>query len=569
MDGLHLSTVFNQDDWHWIESERRAELIEQLLGVGTALSGSYDLGELLNLILQKSREITCSDAGSVYLLERRDETHMLLFKVAQNDSLPTASFREFAMPITPKSLAGYVAITGESLNLPDAYNLPPEVPYRLDRNFDRDFSYRTCSVLVLPMQNQNGQIIGVLQLLNRKVRPEAVITSKNALLVTQPYSQSEERIVRSLASMAAISIERNHLQESIENLFEGFVKASVQLIEARDPITSGHSERVAKLTVTLSKEVNAVTTGPMRSIQLSDRQIQQILYASLLHDFGKLGVPEAILQKRKKLYPEQLEVIRHRFALAQRTLEMECAQAKFKYLLDHPTHGGDCAARTLRDRHDRECPHCHQLEQLDTQVTQTIEQLNSYWELLLKVNEPELWENHESEVLPPEVEEQLRAISEYTYLDVDGQIKPLVSSEEMAQLMITKGNLTPAERLAIQAHVTHSYEFLKRLPWTPHLQDIPIIAYGHHEKLDGSGYPRGLKQPDIPIQTQIITVADIYDALAAPDRPYKDAFPVETVLKIMRKEAAANKINRDLVDLFEQCQVYQVIGYSLPLLDEE
>jgi len=160
------------------------------------------------------------------------------------------------------------------------------------------------------------------------------------------------------------------------------------------------------------------------------------------------------------------------------------------------------------------------------------------------------------------------AISEYSYLDVDGQLKPLVSPEEIAQLMITKGNLTPAERSYVEAHVTHSYEFLKRIPWTPHLQDIPIIAYGHHEKLDGSGYPRGLTQPDIPIQTQIITVADIYDALAASDRPYKDAFPVETVLTIMRKEAAANKINRDLLELFEQRQVYQVIGHSLPLQDE-
>lgn len=555
MDELHLSTVFNQDDWHWIESERRAELIEQLLGVGTALTGSYNLGELLNLILQKSREITCSDAGSVYLLDRREETHMMLFKAAQNDSLPAASFREFAIPISLKSLAGYVAITGESLNLPDAYNLPPEVPYQLDRNFDRDFSYRTCSVLVLPMQNQNGQIIGVLQLLNRKVSPEAVITSKNALLVTQPYSKSEERIVRSLASMAAISIERNHLQESVENLFESFVKASIQLIEARDPITSGHSGRVAELAVRLSKEVNDVTTGPMRAIQLSEHQIKQIRYASLLHDFGKLGIPEGILQKRKKLYPEQLEVIRHRFALAKRTLEMECDRAKLKYLLARPN--------------TQDSSYGHQLAELDTQVSQTIEKLNYYWNVIIKVNEPEPWENISSEVLRPEIEEQLRTISQYTYKDVEGKLTPLISPEEMSQLMITQGNLMPDERSMIEAHVTYTYEFLKRIPWTTHLQDIPMIAYGHHEKLDGSGYPRGLKQPDILIQTQIITVADIYDALAAPDRPYKDAFPVEMVLEIMRKEAAANKINRDLLDLFEQRQVYQVIGHRLSLQDEE
>jgi HD-GYP domain-containing protein (c-di-GMP phosphodiesterase class II) len=538
-------------------SAERVELIEQLLAIGTALSSSNNLDDLLNLILSKSREITYSDAGSVYLIDRSGAAPKLLFKVAQNDSLPNAPFQEFAMPLTHKSLAGYVALTGESLNLPDAYDLPPGVPYQLDRSFDTNMPYRTRSVLVLPMQDQDGEINGVLQLINRKVKPEVVFTNEKAMEVIQPYSHWEERIVRSLASQAAISIERNQLQRSIENLFEGFVRASVQIIEARDPTTSGHSERVAELTVRLSQEASSITSGPLRLISFSDRDIQEIRYAALLHDFGKVGIPEALLGKRKKLYPEQLEVIRHRFALAQRTMEMECAQVKFKYLLEHPNH------EHRDDTSIVTCSHCQKLEQFDSQLSQTVETLNHYLELLQELNEPDVVLTREFQAFSEETSAQLAALSQYTYRDIDGVIKPLITQEEMAQLLIPRGNLTPQERLGIEAHVTHTYHFLKRIPWTKHLKDVPTIAYGHHEKLDGSGYPQGLKQEEIPIQTQMLTIADIYDALTASDRPYKRRLPLDTALKILRHEATKNKINSDLVELFEQRQVYTVLGHTL------
>ena len=539
-------------------SAEKVELIEQLLAIGSALSSSNNLDELLHLILFKSREITCSDAGSVYLIDRSDAAPKLIFKVSQNDSIPNAPFEEFAMPLTQKSLAGYVALTGESLNLPDAYNLPRGVPYDLDRSFDTSMPYHTCSVLVLPMQDQDGEIIGVVQLINRKVRPDIAITTENAMEVTQPYSEWEERIVRSLASQAAISIERNQLQKSIENLFEGFVRASVEIIEARDPTTSGHSERVAELTVRLSQEASSITSGPLQSIYFSDRQIQEIRYAALLHDFGKVGIPEAILGKQKKLYPEQLEIIRHRFALARRTLEMECAQNKFKYLVEHPSH------QHRDDSSESSCSHCQTLKQFETQLAQTIEVLNYYWELLKELNEPDVLLTREFHAFSEETTAQLTALTQYTYRDIDGVAKPLITEAEMSQLLIPRGTLTPQERFAIEAHVTHTYHFLKRIPWTKHLKDVPIIAYGHHEKLDGTGYPRGLKEEDIPIQTQMLAIADIYDALTASDRPYKRRLPVNTVIKILRQEAAKNKISSDLVELFEQRQVFTVLGHTLP-----
>ncbi|OCQ95008.1 phosphohydrolase [Oscillatoriales cyanobacterium USR001] len=535
------------------ESTERTELIEQLLDIGAALSSTQDLRELLNLILSKSREITSSDAGSVYLVDNTDNTPKLLFKVAQNGSQPSLSFNEFAIPMTRQSLAGYVAMTGESLNLLDAYDLPEGVPYRLDTSFDRDISYRTRSVMVLPMENRAGDTIGVIQLINRKIRSDAVLTDKNTLELTQAYSKWEERIVRSLASQAAISIERNQLQDSIEQLFEGFVRASVQVIEARDPCTSGHSERVAALTVRLTEEVNVVSTGPLRSLYFSDRQIQELRYAALLHDFGKVGVPEAILTKQKKLYKEQLDVIRHRFALAHRTLEMECAQSKFQHLLEHSSY-------RHQDK-DQKCPYCEHIKQLDGELSSGINKLARYWNVLLEANEPH--------ILAEEPLSQLRELSEYSYKDINGEIKPLVTPEEIAQLMIPRGNLTPDERLAIESHVTHTYQFLKRIPWTKDLKDVPHIAYGHHEKLDGSGYPRGLKNIEIPIQAQIMAIGDIYDALTAGDRPYKRGLPTEVALKIMRQEAAQNKISAELLELFEYRRVFSVLGHNLEIELEE
>jgi HD-GYP domain-containing protein (c-di-GMP phosphodiesterase class II) len=535
-------------------THNRVELIEELLSIGTALSSSRDLNKLLNLILSKSREITFSDAGSVYLIDKTEQDNKLLFKVAQNDSLDNFSFQEFSLPLTTKSLAGYVAITGETLNIPDAYQLDPSLPYQLDQSFDRNFSYRTRSVLVLPMRDQNGQIIGVLQLINRKIAPDLKIVANNAYDYTQCYSEFEQRILISLASQAAISIERNMLHESIENLFEGFVKASVQAIEARDPTTSGHSERVAELTVGLIKEVNLVDFGCLRDLYFNQQQIREVRYAALLHDFGKIGVPEAVLTKSKKLYPDNLEIIRQRFAVMRRTLERNCAEQKFSYLLHHSDHNHD-------NFNHFGCPHCENLGKFERDLAQAIEKLDFYWKLIEAFNEPLAYKTKEFLDTIQEVSVELANLSSYTYQDVDGQIKPLVTKAEMEQLMLPRGNLTPEEREAIESHVTKSFEFLRQIPWTQPLQEVPIIAYGHHEKIDGTGYPLGLKGDQIPFQSQVMAIADIYDALTAADRPYKKSLSLSIALKILREEAGNNKLNQELVLLFEQREVFQVLGH--------
>jgi HD-GYP domain-containing protein (c-di-GMP phosphodiesterase class II) len=532
-----------------VSRSTESTIVGQLLEVGQALSGSHELPELLEMILTSSRHITYSDAGSVYLVDRSTPHADLVFKVAQNDSLPITSFQESRISLTTQSLAGYVAITGQSLNITDAYNLDPALPYCIDPSFDRDFGYRTVSVLVLPMTNQEGETIGVLQLINRKQESQQRISSANALTITQSYSHWEEQIITALASQAAISIERNHLQESIENLFAGFIRAAVQVIESRDPPTAGHSERVADLTVGLAQATHNVAAGSLSAIFFTDRQFQEIRYASLLHDFGKVGVPEAILGKEQKLYPHQLQEIEQRLSILQGQWQLGCAQAKLQLGTPHQTSG--------------DCPHCHQHQRLDIELQAKLDRLHQHWELIKKLDDPQvnfvpgLLDSIES------ISHDLQELSHWQYVDLKGHAQPILTAGEVEQLMIPRGSLTASERKQIEAHVVHTYDFLKQIPWTKHLQNVPEIAGAHHEKLNGSGYPRGLKAAEIPIQSQMMAIADIYDALTANDRPYKPKFSIERSLSILRQEAESHKINADLLDLFEQQQVYRVVGHSL------
>jgi HD-GYP domain-containing protein (c-di-GMP phosphodiesterase class II) len=525
------------------------EIVQQLLEIGQALSGSHELPELLHLILTSSRQITCSDAGSVYLVDRSSPNPELIFKVAQTDSLPNISFQESRIALTPKSLAGYVATTGQSLNIVDAHNLAADLPYEADQRFDRDFCYRTVSVLVLPMKNQEGETIGVLQLINRKQEHQAKISLENALSITQSYSSWEEKIITSLASQAAISIERNHLQESIEDLFAGFIRASVQVIESRDPATAGHSERVADLTVGLARAAQSVVVGNLGSVFFTDRQFQEIRYAALLHDFGKIGVPEAILLKERKLYPDQLQGIQQRLSILQGQWQLSCAQAKQNLGIPHQATSN--------------CPHCHHQQRLDIALQAKLDRLMRHWELVQAIDDPQV--NLVPSVLGSveNISHDLQELASWKYLDLHGVSRPVLTEAEIEQLLIPRGSLTRSEREQIQAHVVHTYDFLKQIPWTKHLQGVPEIAGAHHEKLDGSGYPRGLVAAAIPIQSQMMAIADIYDALTANDRPYKPKFSIERSLSILKQEAGAHKINADLLALFEQQQVYQILGHSI------
>jgi HD-GYP domain-containing protein (c-di-GMP phosphodiesterase class II) len=508
------------------EAERtRMELFE-LNAVGVRLSAERDPVALLGLILSKAREITHSDAGSVYLVEEPEEGQpRLRFKLTQNDFV-SVPFTEFTIPISDESVAGHVAKGGEILHLEDAYAPPSGAPFKINRAFDQQAGYRTKSMLVVPMKTPKGETIGVLQLINCKRVASRRFPSVEAIeRETIPYPERFMSFAASLASQAAVALQNSRLLENIQALFEGFVRASVTAIESRDPTTSGHSFRVADLTVGLAEAADRAGTGPFRDLRFSAEQMREIRYASLLHDFGKVGVREEVLVKAKKLYPAQLDFIRQRLELVKRGVQLRYGAQKIDALL----------------REDRERA-LAKISGWDAEFAATLGELDEHLKAIVAANEPT--------VMAEDVASRIQHLAITRFLDHLGEPQPVITPDEAQILSIPRGSLTGEEFKQIQSHVVHTYQFLIQIPWTKELRRVPEIARSHHEKLNGSGYPNRITAAEIPVQSKMMTISDIFDALTASDRPYKAAVPVDRALEILALERRAGAVDGDLLDLF-------------------
>jgi HD-GYP domain-containing protein (c-di-GMP phosphodiesterase class II) len=516
------------------EIATRTREVTELAEIGIKLTTEKNYNTLLDLILFQARRITHSDAGSLYLVEVDEQgVRRLRFKLTQNDSRPDIPFVEFTMPINHTSLAGYAAAEGEALVFNDVYLLPPDVAYSFNRSFDERYGYRTRSMLVIPMQNHSGEVIGVVQLINRKVEDSVKLeTPADTDRFVQPYSPHLVKLVRSLAGQAAVALENSQLYAEIERLFEGFVRAAVTAIEQRDPTTSGHSERVANLTVGLARVVDRVDQGPYRIVRFNADQIREIRYAGLLHDFGKVGVREKVLVKEYKLYPADLALIRQRHAFLLRTSQWEYERKRVKYLEEHGQSG-----------------YGEFLAQLDAQFVDEKAALERFLSVVHDSNKPT--------VLAEGNFEALKEFAEREYEAIDGTSLPYLTSDEVRYLSIRRGTLDELERVEIESHVNHTFDFLRDIPWTRDLSRVPDIAHGHHEKLDGSGYPRKVKAADIPVQTRMMTISDIFDALTAKDRPYKRAVPTDRALDIMSSEVKVGMLDQDLFTMFVEAKVFE------------
>lgn len=514
------------------ELARTRNELTELHRIGMALMTERDPDRLLNRILDQAKQLTHSDAGSLYLAEKGEDGNVQLrFKLSVNDSLPDLPFVEFTLPVSNNSLAGYAAANGEPLVLADAYHVPDDAPYSLNRSFDERIGYRTKSMLVVPMLDHRDEVVGVLQLINRKRDANAKITSESAAdTFVLPYTPHELQLVQSLAGQAAISIENSQLYAQIEHLFESFVKAAVTAIDQRDPTTAGHSIRVATLTTDLAQAVERAGAGPYADVRFTREQIRELRYAAMLHDFGKVGVREEVLVKSKKLPPFLWERVESRFDLIRRTVEAE--YYKQRAILLHGTSSGDTLIRELEDRFRRE-----------------LEQIDQFQFAVHTANEPS--------VLPEQAAGILSEIAGHTFERPDGRTMPYLAPDELHFLRIPKGTLDERERVEIESHVEQTYRFLTQIPWTEDLRNLAMIAYGHHEKLNGTGYPRKVSAPEIPIQTRMMTIADIFDALTASDRPYKRALPTERALSIIEMEAKEGMLDADLVKVLIDGQVYK------------
>jgi HD-GYP domain-containing protein (c-di-GMP phosphodiesterase class II) len=515
--------------------------LQELSKVGMALMSERDPAQLFDLILRQARALTTSDAGSLYLVEAAPDAatksgdQMLHFLRSQNDTLPNLPSLTFKLPLNDKSIAGYAATTGKPLVLEDVYELPASMPFSHNRAFDEKHGYRAKSMLVVPMIDHKDRVVGVLQLINRKSDPSASIrTDADSDRWVLPYTEREVAIVSSLAGQAAVSIENGQLYQDIENLFAGFIKAAVTAIERRDPTTAGHSVRVTELTCDLAEQVSAQTTGPFADRFFTDADMKQLRYAGLLHDFGKVSVSEATLVKKNKLPPLMESQVQGRFALIRKTLEADAAHARAVVLADK---GATGAAADLAA--------------IDAKLAEDYATLKQYWDAVQDANIPR--------VLPEAAAAVLDDIARRTFKNTEGAEQAYLTPNELHFLQIRKGSLDEKERKEIESHVVHSYDFLLNIPWTEELARIAEIVRGHHEKLDGTGYPDGVKADQLSLETRLMTVCDIFDALTASDRPYKKAMPLEKALQVLEWEARDGMLDKDVVALFIESKVYKKV----------
>jgi HD-GYP domain-containing protein (c-di-GMP phosphodiesterase class II) len=518
--------------------------------IGIALSSEKEVSRILDLILDKALETTGSDAASIFLTEN---VHIDSISMAnsQQKYFPVLRFHRSAnrtsghivqnrvLDLNKSSIAGYVAITGETVRIEDCYTLSSESPYKFNIQVDKDTGYHTTSMLALPLQSANGKIRGVLQILN-KVKPDSTVHKDPNRKLTpndvMPFTNDDTELMQAFASQASVAIENAKLTEDIQNLFESFIRASVTAIEARDPATSGHSDRVAVLTVEFARAVHQCPTGPLKNVIFSEEQIRELRYAALLHDFGKIGVRENVLAKQYKLYPHEMETILLRLDGARAAQEARI----WKNM-----------AHELTEMFEKGHPHSPRgkISEVTNKIDQFAQQLQQVRLSIIKANQPQI------------VEEDFDIAALMGWINRTSREleQTLLTPEEIIKLSLPKGSLGEDERREIESHVTHTYHFLRQIAWTEDLSNVADIAHAHHEKCDGSGYPRGLTADHIPVQAKLMTISDIYDALTAMDRPYKKAATPERAIEILHSEARSGKLDLDLLRVFIESEVFRSV----------
>ncbi|HPD78780.1 MAG TPA: HD domain-containing phosphohydrolase, partial [Spirochaetota bacterium] len=524
-----------------------------LIDIGRALSAEKDMDKLLRLILYLSKKITGADGGSIYLVEEDPSgKRRLRFKYSHTFS-QEIPLEEFVMDMNTKSISGYVAVTGEVLNIPDAYKIDPLAPYSFNPYFDRQHNYISRSMLVVPMKNHLDEIIGVIQLINSKEDHSGVRKYENEAYEIKlerqsdfdkyvvPFDDRYNSLMEAIAGQAAIAIENNRLINQIQKQFEEFVKASVTAIESRDPATSGHSFRVAAICKEMANAINNVQSGYLSSFKFTDTDIKELEFAALLHDFGKVYIDLNIFKKAKKLYPKDLENLKLRMDYLYRYIELLYHSKEMEVIREGINYN----------------------KAVDNIVTliheEKIEKLKRIIEIketIIKLNEPTVTEFEPDEVLRGILNE----IETIECTDISGRRFEVITDLDKKNLSIKRGSLNEEERQEIESHVIETYKFVSKIPWPPEYKKIPEIALRHHEKLDGTGYPDGLAgRESVSLQSRMMAIADIFDALTAQDRPYKRAVPIEKVVDILREEARSNKLDPDLVELFITEKIYEKI----------
>jgi HD-GYP domain-containing protein (c-di-GMP phosphodiesterase class II) len=526
--------------------------LEQLNEIGAALSQEKDIDHLLEKILLAAKTITRAAGGTLYMLEPSEEGPRLRFAIMRNESMGIAMGGTTGNPIpfypvhlygkdgTPNNqmVAAYTALTSKTVNIADAYT-EEGFDFSGTRNFDKKTGYRSKAFLTVPMKNHESEIIGVLQLIN-SIDP--------ATKEIGPFSHSDQRLAESLASQAAIALTNRQLINQLEVLFTSFIELINNAIDEKSPYTGDHCKRVPELTMMLAEAVNETSDGPLRDFSMSDKDRYELKIAGLLHDCGKVTTPVHVVDKATKLETifDRINLVDTRFEVLKRDLEIEALKRKIE-LLRQPR-VDEVAAR-------------ERLAQIDQTLRDSLRQLESDREFLRHCNVG-------GEVMSPDAQARVNLIgTSYKWIDVSGGTADFLTQDEIRNLTIARGTLTSEERQTINHHIVATINMLEALPWPKHLRNVPEYAGGHHERMDGKGYPRGLKKEQMSVQARVMAIADIFEALTAKDRPYKRGKTLSESLKILGNFRLNGHIDPDLFDIFVRRKIY--LRYAEQFLDPD
>jgi len=498
--------------------ENLLDRLNELNEIGAALSSQRNIDKLLETILDSAMRITHADAGTLYLVDA--EKQQLNFAIVRNLSLNIrlGGTSGGAIPFYPIRMIGqdgqpnhamvvsHAALSGETVNIPDAYTAAG-FDFTGTRNFDAKTGYRSRSFLAVPMRDHEHEVIGVLQLIN-------ALDGKGNVI---PFSRDDQKLLESLASQAAIAISNRRLILQMEELFESFIKLINTAIDDKSPYTGGHCARVPVLTMMLAEAAHRTETGPLKDFRLTDQDRYELQMAGLLHDCGKITTPVHVVDKATKLHTlfDRIQLIDTRFEVLKRDAEIAMLR-------------GELAPEAYAAR---------------------IRQLDDDREFLRRCNIG-------SEKMSDADIARVQAIARYRWRNAAGEEADFLTADEEENLTIRSGTLTAAEREIINHHIVVTIKMLESLPWPKHLKRVPEYAGGHHERMDGKGYPRGLTREQMSVQARLMGIADIFEALTAKDRPYKPGKTLTESLEILGRFKQNGHIDPDLFDVFIRQKVY-------------
>ncbi|MGC2165754.1 MAG: HD domain-containing phosphohydrolase [Gallionella sp.] len=530
-------------------SDNLLHRLKELNEIGIALSRQGELNSLLETILIAAKRITNSDAGTLYLYE--PEHQVLRFEILRNDTLNRVMGGTTGVPISyypirlyddngnanHAMVVSHSALSGETINIPDAY-MAHGYDFSGTKKFDAKTGYRSRSFLTVPMRNHEEEVIGVLQLINAKDRETGEIV---------PFSLDDQHLLESLASQAAIALTNRRLIGQLEELFEAFIQLINSAIDDKSAYTGGHCARVPALTMMLAEAVNKTQQGPLKDFVMNDQDRRELKIAGLLHDCGKITTPVHVVDKATKLHTlfDRIHLLDTRFEVLKRDAEIDMLRKLASLAAGQRANGTDGGEAEDAIRMD-----------FDARVRQ----LDEDREFLRQCNIG-------TEAMSDEAQQRVRRIGTYRWRDESGNEVKFLSDNEVENLTIRSGTLTAAEREIINHHIDVTIMMLESLPWPKYLKNVPEYAGGHHERMDGKGYPRGLTREQMSVQARVMGIADIFEALTAKDRPYKKGKTLTESLTILGKFRQRGHIDPDLFDIFIREKVY--LDYAAKFLNPE